>query len=85
MGFFDRFRKRVKEVADDTDLDALTAEEGSEEAEQTTPEISPPIEDEEWDDISEIGAPAVESLPAEDDDWDDWDDDDYDVEVIYQR
>ena len=26
MGFFDRFRKRVKEVADDTDLDALTAE-----------------------------------------------------------
>ncbi|MEC8927129.1 MAG: signal recognition particle-docking protein FtsY [Candidatus Thermoplasmatota archaeon] len=74
MGFFDRFRKRVKEVADDTDLDALTAEEGSEEAEQTAPKISPPIEDEEWDDISEIGASAVESLPAEDDDWDDWDD-----------
>ena len=32
MGFFDRFRKRVKEVADDTDLDELTAEEDSEEA-----------------------------------------------------
>ena len=28
MGFFDRFRKRVQEVADETDLDELTAEEG---------------------------------------------------------
>ncbi|GIS44419.1 MAG: hypothetical protein Ct9H90mP16_14890 [Candidatus Poseidoniales archaeon] len=32
MGFFDRFRKRVQEVADETDLDELTAEEGTEEA-----------------------------------------------------
>ena len=32
MGFFDRFRKRVQEVADETDLDQLTAEEGTEEA-----------------------------------------------------
>ena len=33
MGFFDRFRKRVKEVADDTDLAALTTEEDTEEEE----------------------------------------------------
>ena len=69
MGFFDRFRKRVKEVADDTDLDALTAEEGSEEAEQTISEISSPTEEEEWDDISEIEAPVDEPEPTEDDDW----------------
>ena len=30
MGFFDRFRKRVKEVAEETDLDSLTADEDSE-------------------------------------------------------
>ena len=73
MGFFDRFRKRVKEVADDTDLDALTAEEGSEDAEQITPETSTPVE-EEWDDISEIEAPTEEPESTPDDDWDDWDD-----------
>ena len=37
MGFFDRFRKRVQEVADETDFDELTAEEGTEEA--PTPSI----------------------------------------------
>ena len=73
MGFFDRFRKRVKEVADDTDLDALTAEEGSEEAEQIITETTPPV-DEEWDDISEIETPVEEPEPTDDEDWDDWDD-----------
>ena len=73
MGFFDRFRKRVKEVADDTDLDALTAEEGTEEVEQTIVEPTPPLE-EEWDDISDIEAPAEEPETTPDDDWDDWDD-----------
>ena len=32
MGLFDRFRKRVHEVAEQTDTDALSADEGSEEA-----------------------------------------------------
>ena len=73
MGFFDRFRKRVKEVADDTDLDALTAEEGTEEAEQAIIESAPPPEDE-WDDLSAIEAPLEEPEPTEDDEWDDWDD-----------
>ena len=73
MGFFDRFRKRVKEVADDTDLDALTAEEGTEEAEQAITESTPPPEDE-WDDISAIEAPTEEPEPTEDDEWDEWDD-----------
>ncbi len=56
MGFFDRFRKRVKEVVDETDLDALTAEEGSEEAEQIITEPTPPAE-EESNEITEIEAP----------------------------
>ena len=37
MGFFERFRKRVQEVADVTDLDELTAEEGTEEAQEALP------------------------------------------------
>ena len=32
MGLFDRFRKRVHEVAEQTDAEALSADEGSEEA-----------------------------------------------------
>ena len=75
MGFFDRFRKRVKEVVDETDLDELTAEEGTQEAEEAvaaTTELTPQAE-EEWDDIVEIEAP-VEAQPSTDDDWDEWDD-----------
>jgi fused signal recognition particle receptor len=73
MGFFDRFKKRVKEVVDDTDLDALTADEDSEEAEQIIADNTPSVE-EEWDDISAIEAPIEEPESTQDDDWDDWDD-----------
>jgi len=73
MGFFDRFRKRVKEVVDDTDLDALTKEEDSEEAEQAIAETTPLVE-EEWDDIPEIEIPPEAPEPVEEDEWDDWDD-----------
>jgi fused signal recognition particle receptor len=71
MGFFDRFKKRVQEVADETDLDALTAEEGTQEAEEAiTSSLSLSVE-EEWDDLTEIEEPVKES--TDDDDWDDWD------------
>ena len=73
MGFFDRFKKRVKEVVDDTDLDALTAEEGSEEAEEAKASTAPTITEEEWDDIAEIETP-IEETPPEEDEWDEWDD-----------
>ena len=72
MGFFDRFKKRVKEVADETDMDALTAEEGTQEAEEAIATALPEPTEEEWDDITEIEAPVEEQ--AEDDDWDAWDD-----------
>ena len=50
MGFFDRFKKRVKEVADETDMDALTAEEGTQEAEEAIASIPMEPDEEEWDD-----------------------------------
>ena len=73
MGFFDRFRKRVKEVVDETDLDALTAEEGSEEAEQIITETAPPTVEESTE-STEIEIPIEQSVSSGDDDWDDWDD-----------
>ena len=75
MGFFDRFKKRVKEVVDETDLDELTAEEGTQEAEEAVSVTTEPTSqaEEEWDDIVEIEAP-VEAQPSTDDDWDEWDD-----------
>jgi len=72
MGFFDRFKKRVKEVADETDLDALTAEEGSQEAEEAMAFTATTSVEEEWDDIAEIEEPDEE--PTTDEEWDDWDD-----------
>ncbi|MGB0515793.1 MAG: signal recognition particle-docking protein FtsY [Poseidonia sp.] len=81
MGLFDRFRKRVHEVAEETDGDALSVEATSEEAQallnqqDPDPQPSQPIE-EEWDDVD---AEPVQSAPVEqdddDDDWDTWDDD----------
>ena len=81
MGLFDRFRKRVHEVAEETDGDALSVEATSQEAQallnqqDPAPKPSQPIE-EEWDDVD---AEPVQSAPAEqdddDDDWDTWDDD----------
>ena len=67
MGFFDRFRKRVQEVADETDFDELTAEEGTEEA--PTPPPSDVVEDE-WDELNEI-EPTTPAPSSDDDDWDD--------------
>ena len=81
MGLFDRFRKRVHEVAEETDGNALSVEATSEEAQallnqqDPAPQPSQPIE-EEWDDVD---VEPVQSAPAEqdddDDDWDTWDDD----------
>lgn len=84
MGLFDRFRKRVHEVAEQTDADALSADEGSEEAQAAliaagqqpqspspTPAQQPTTpEEEEWEDLDALD--PVETTPS--DDWDDWDD-----------
>ena len=74
MGFFDIFRSKVKDLGDSLDEDELTAEEGSEEANQaieSRAEIQSNTENE-WDNLEEIT--PVES-PIEDE-WDDFDEED---------
>ena len=77
MGLFDRFKKRVQEVAEEVDSDALTADADSQEGKAAI-EVSKHIE-EDWDedieDVPIVEEPQVESI---DDDWDDWDDEEED-------
>ena len=77
MGLFDRFKKRVQEVAEEVDSDALTADADSQEGKAAI-EVSKHIE-EDWDEDIEdepiVEEPQVESI---DDDWDDWDDEEED-------
>ena len=90
MGFFDRFRKRVKEVAEDTDLDELTAPEDSDEAQQalaqreqikleqvakTATEITETESVEADDDWENLEEIDAITEPDEEDEWDDWEDD----------
>ena len=88
MGFFDRFRKRVQEVADDADLDDLTADADSVEAQEAlakrreiveaTQTIEEhPISDEisnQSDDWDDIEEIDNISTTTEDEEWGDWDD-----------
>ena len=71
MGLFDRFKKRVQEVAEEVDSDALTADADSQEGKAAI-EVSQHIE-EDWDEDIE-DEPIVEEPQVEpvDDDWDDW-------------
>ena len=85
MGLFDRFRKRVTEVAEQTDADALSADAESAEAQaalaeaqsyvEPTPQIhstvaeQPSEPEEEWEDLEDPPEPAQ----AEQDEWDDLD------------
>ena len=91
MGLFDRFRKRVNEVVEDTDADSLSAEEDSAEAiealnYQQTEEIIEP--EEEWEEFEELEEPPLEQHQEEksnDDDWDDWEEFDDDQPIIPQQ
>ena len=80
MGLFDRFKKRVKEVAEEVDSEALTAVEDSEEGIAAI-ETSRIIE-EDWEEETleeEVEDPT--SGESQDDDWDDWDDEEDDIEL----
>jgi fused signal recognition particle receptor len=87
MGLFDRFRKRVTEVAEQTDANALSADEGSEEAtaalasaEQHATQPPAPAQSvsepqplpTNTDDWEDLDAVDDVDAPASDD-WDDWD------------
>ena len=90
MGFFDRFRKRVKEVADDTDIDSLTVDEESEEAQEAIAKRQQIKEQQEaQSEVPQVEATTSinddwedveeieaisETLEEEEDEWDDWDD-----------
>lgn len=80
MGLFDRFKKRVKEVAEEVDSEALTAVEDSEEGIAAI-ETSRYIE-EDWEEET-LEEEVEEPTPSEsqDDDWDDWDDEEDDIEL----
>ena len=80
MGLFDRFKKRVREVAEEVDSDALTAMEDSEEGVAAL-ESSRHVEEDWEDDVLEIEEERFEESAVEssDDDWDDWDDEDDDI------
>lgn len=80
MGLFDRFKKRVKEVAEEVDSEALTAVEDSEEGIAAI-ETSRFIE-EDWEEETleeEVEEPTP--IESQDDDWDDWDDEEDDIEL----
>ncbi|MGB1897493.1 MAG: signal recognition particle-docking protein FtsY [Candidatus Poseidoniaceae archaeon] len=80
MGLFDRFKKRVKEVAEEVDSEALTAVEDSEEGIAAI-ETSRIIE-EDWEEETleeEVEEPTP--IESQDDDWDDWDDEEDDIEL----
>jgi len=86
MGLFDRFRKRIHEVADETDQDALSVDAASEEAKellQPTPQVQP---EEEWDDLENVeSTPEAAPETDGDDDWDTWDDDEPIVPVTLTK
>ena len=77
MGLFDRFKKRVQEVAEEVDSDALTADADSQEGKAAI-EVSKHIEEDWEEDIED--EPIVEEPQVEpaDDDWDDWDEEEED-------
>ena len=80
MGLFDRFKKRVKEVAEEVDSEALTAVEDSEEgiaAIETSRYIEEDWEEETFEEEYEEPTPSE----SQDDDWDDWDDEEDDIEL----
>ena len=72
MGLFDKFRKRVNKAAEEVDINALSADEESEEAQEALAvqdsNVTPP--EEEWEEITEEEPLA---LPPADDEWEEWD------------
>ena len=69
MGLFDRFKRKVKEAAEEVDIDAILADEESEEGKEAvrSREI---IEPKKQVEVAESSSPIIKK----NDDWDDWDD-----------
>lgn len=86
MGLFDRFKKRVKEVAEEVDSEALTATEDSAEGKLALKTSA--VHEDEWEDADteelDQTLPPIEEEKFEDDDWDDWDDEEDHIELPVQ-
>ena len=63
MGLFDRFRKRIHEVADETDQDALSVDASSEEAKELLQPPQAAQSEDEWEDLEEV-EPLREAKPT---------------------
>jgi fused signal recognition particle receptor len=88
MGLFDKFRRRVREVASDVDEQALSADANSVEAKEllNTPKgPSKPTED--WDDLEAIEATeeVAQTTSSPDEDWDEWDDDEPTAPIVLTK
>jgi fused signal recognition particle receptor len=89
MGLFDKFRKRIHEVADEADGEAMSVEANSAEAEalvaqQTSEPTHTPSPEDDWDDVDqaveeegldETDSRSFDETEGEQDDWDSWDED----------
>ena len=69
MGLFDRFKRKVKQAAEEVDVDALLADEESEEGKEAVLSREN-IESGKPAEVVETSSPIINK----DDDWDDWDD-----------
>ena len=88
MGLFDKFRRRVREVASDVDEQALSADANSVEAKEllnTPTEPSKPTED--WDDLEAIEETEelAQTTSSPDEDWDEWDDDEPTAPIVLTK
>jgi fused signal recognition particle receptor len=88
MGLFDKFRRRVREVASDVDEQALSADANSVEAKEllnTPTEPSKPTED--WDDLEAIEdtEEVAQTTSSPDEDWDEWDDDEPTAPIVLTK
>ena len=87
MGLFDRFRKRVHEVAEETDGDALSVDAQSDEGKalMEPPTVSTPDDEEDWDDVDEEPLKPTTVVEDDEDDWDTWDDDEPIAPVVLSK
>ena len=77
MGLFDRFKKRVNEVIDDTDIEKISADSESEEAKEIIQNVvENSHDDDEWEELGDSDEQQFEvDVNDSDDDWEDLDDD----------
>ena len=77
MGLFDRFKKRVNEVIDETDIEKISTDSDSEEAKEIIENVVENSQSgDEWEDLEDFDEQHLEVEKNDsDDDWEDFDDD----------